>query len=96
MKLKITKRKVTQEETDIDLPIYLYTQDESCHDKYVKWDGTFQTIIEMSWSGITISRLQSKLYIEDYQLNNLTTEKEFNERIEEAVSFLTFSRENKI
>lgn len=93
MKLKITQRKVTQEETEINLPIYLYTQDEDCSDKYVKWDGVNQTIIEMSWFGITVSRFEQELYIEDYQLNSLTTEEEFNERFEEAISFLTFSRE---
>jgi hypothetical protein len=93
MKLKITKRKVTQKETDIDLPIYLYTQDEACNDKYVKWDGVNQTIIEMSWFGITVSRFKEELHVEDYQLNSLTTEEEFNERFEEAVSFLTFSRQ---
>ncbi len=93
MKLKITQRKVIQEETEINLPIYLYTQDEACNDTYTKWDGINQTIIEMSWFGITISRFENELYIEDHQLNSLTTEEEFNKRFEEAISFLTFSRE---
>lgn len=95
MKLKITKRKVTQEETDIDLPIYLYTQDEACNDKYIKWDGVEQIIIEYNWFGISISKHKVELYVEDYELRNLTTESQFNESYEEALSFLTFSRENK-
>jgi hypothetical protein len=93
MKLKITKRKVTQEETDIDLPIYLYTQDEACNDKYVKWDGVEQTIVERFWLGFSISKFQSELHIEDYELRNLTTESQFNESYEEALSFLTVSRQ---
>jgi hypothetical protein len=88
MKLTITKRKVTQEETDIDLPIYLYTQDENCHDKYVKWDGKEQTIIEYDWFGFSITKTNEKFYIEDYQLCNLTTEGLFNESYKEAISFL--------
>jgi hypothetical protein len=95
MKLKVTQRKVIQEETDIDLPIYLCTQDESCNDKYVKWDGVEQTIIEQFWFGFSISKSSMELYIEDYELRNLITESQFNESYEEALSFLTFSRENK-
>jgi hypothetical protein len=93
MKLKITKRKVTHEETDIDLPIYLYTQDEACNDKYIKWDGVEQTIVEYNWLGFSISKYKTELYLEDYELRNLVTEEEFNESFEEAVSFLTVSRQ---
>lgn len=88
MKLKITERKVIEKETDINLPIYLYTQDESCNDKYIKWDGKTQTIIENSWFGVKIEKYSSPLYIEEYELRNLTTENQFNEALNEALKQL--------
>lgn len=87
-KLKITERKVTEKETDIDLPIYLYTQDEYCNDIYKKWDGKTQIVLEYFWFGFKIERSNSKLYIEDYQLRNLCTESQFNEAYEEALNNL--------
>ena len=90
-KLKITQRVITEKETDIDLPIYLYTQDEACNDEYIKWDGKEQTIIKYDWFGFSITKTSAQLYIEEYQLRDLCTENQFNESFEEAVSFLTFS-----
>lgn len=89
MKLKITKREVTQEETNIDLPIYIYTQDEACNDEYIKWDGKEQTIIKYDLFGFSITKTSAQFYIEEYQLSNLTTENQFNESYKEALSFLT-------
>jgi len=94
MKLKTTERIVTEKETDIDLPIYLYYQDEGCNDQYIKWDGKTQINIEHSYFGFKIELYNSPLYIEDYQLKNLTTEEQFNEAFEEAFENLK-SAKNK-
>lgn len=83
-KLKTIQRSITEKETDIDLPIYLYYQDEDCKDEYVKWDGKEQTIIKNTWFGYTISKTTEPLYIEEYQLSNLCTQNQF----EEALSYI--------
>lgn len=89
MKLKITQRKITEKETDIDLPIYLYTQDEACNDTYIKWDGKEQTIVEQSWYGFKVERYFTDLHIEEYQLKNLTTRNQFEGVFKEAVEYLS-------
>lgn len=89
MKLKVIRREITEKETDIDLPIYLYTQDESCNDIYTKWDGKVQTKIEQSWFGYTIERSNIPLYIEEYQLRNLCTQNQFEEAFNEALEYLS-------
>lgn len=85
MKLKITERKLIQKETNIDLPIYLYSQDEYCMDEYIKWDGKEQTIIKYNWFGFTVERTNMKLDIEEYQLNNLCSETDFIENFNKAI-----------
>ena len=88
MKLKTVQRNITEKETDIDLPIYLYTQDEACNDTYIKWDGKEQTIIKYDWFGVSITKTSSNLYIEEYELRSLCTENQFNEAYEEALQSL--------
>jgi|GEM_PF-3756889 len=88
MKLKTILRTVEDVETDIDLPIYLYSQDEYCNDKYVKWDGKTQTTVEYSWFGFKIERYDSPLHIEEHELRNLTTENQFNDAFYEALKNL--------
>ena len=83
-KLTITQREITEKETDIELPIYLYTQDEDCMDEYIKWDGKLQTIIKHNWFGYTVERSSMPLYVEEYQLSNLCTGNQF----EEALSYV--------
>jgi hypothetical protein len=89
MKLKITQREVTEKETDIDLPIYLYSQDEDCMDEYIKWDGKVQTTIKYGWFGYTVERSSLPLYVEEYQLSNLCTQNQFEESFKEVMEYLS-------
>lgn len=89
MKLKITQRNITEKETDIDLPIYLYTQDEDCMDEYIKWDGKLQTIIKHNWFGYTVEKSNMPLYVEEHQLSNLCTQNQFEEALDYVLKDLS-------
>lgn len=84
------KLKVTERETDIDLPIYLHFQDKDYIDEYIRWDGRVQTIIknnkaQLDWFGHMIQEIEYPLYIDESQLKNLCTESQFNKAFKETL-----------
>lgn len=89
MKLKVYKSEVKEIETDLDLPIYLYFQDEFCYDELVKVTEKGKITIKYEPNSLSISS-ERGIKIVDYYINkrNLTTEKHFNEAYEEALNYI--------
>lgn len=82
-KLKVTKRKIEEIETEYDLPVYLYFQDEFCNDTVMKIteDKVITVFQDLSSFGI---KVESNYVVEDYVLNRgFTTEEHFNDMYKE-------------
>jgi hypothetical protein len=90
MKLHITKRHNELVETEYELPVYLYFQDEFSNDTLVKvFEGNNGKLsaITVCHENFSFSITQEALYlVEDIRLEScITTEKHFNEMYEEAL-----------
>lgn len=91
MKLKVIKREFKEVETNLDLPVYLYFQDELCNDELVKITEKEKITIKYDYTGFTIS-VEFYFQIEDLNFErHQTTEKHFNETYTEAISQLSNS-----
>jgi hypothetical protein len=89
MKLKIIKREHKEVETALDLPVYLYFQDEFCNDELVKITEKEKITIKYKNDGFMIS-VETNFYIEDLNFTrHQTTEKHFNETYKEALQQLS-------
>ncbi len=85
MKLKIIKRQITEVETDIDLPVYLYFQDELCNDELIMITENYQLKVKYSYCSLVIEKSES-LPIEEHCIeHNLTTREHFMEVYNEAL-----------
>jgi len=88
-KLKVIKRKVEEIETNLDLPVYLYFQDEMGLDELVKITEHNKITIKHEWNQLTIS-IEENFQVENYIFETcLTTEKHFNDVYLEAQSQLS-------
>lgn len=91
MKLKVIKREFKEVETDLELPVYLYFQDELCNDELVKLTEKEKITIKYDYNSFTIS-VESNYHIEDLNFErHQTTEKHFNETYIEALKQLSDS-----
>lgn len=93
MKLHITKRHNELVETEYELPVYLYFQDEFSSDTLVKvFEGNNGKLsaITVSWENFSLSIKHETLYVvEDRRLEScITTEKHFNEIYQDALEAL--------
>jgi hypothetical protein len=89
MKLKVVKREFKEVETHLDLPVYLYFQDELGYDELVKITETNKITIKYDYTGFTIL-VDNDFQVEDYNWERcLTTEKHFNECYSEVLEYLT-------
>jgi hypothetical protein len=88
MKLKIIKRKTETVETDIELPVYLYFQDEFCNDELVKITDKCKIAVKWDTSSVTIS-IDYRYYIDEFKLNSITTKEHFDERYNDAIKQLS-------
>lgn len=89
MKLKIIKREYKEVETNLDLPVYLYFQDELCNDELVKITEKEKITVKYDYNILTIS-VETNFIIEDFIFEGCqTTEKHFNEIYSEALKHLT-------
>lgn len=78
MKLKIIKREYKEVETNLELPIYLYFQDEYCNDELIKITNKEKITIKYSYNSFTIS-VETNFHIEELDFDRcLTTENHFN------------------
>jgi hypothetical protein len=91
MKLKIIKREYREIETDLELPVYLYFQDELCNDELVKISEKEKITIKYYYNSFSIT-VETDFHIEDLNFERcLTTEKHFNETYSEALKQLSDS-----
>lgn len=91
MKLKVIKREFKEVETDLNLPVYLYFQDEICNDELVKITEKEKITIKYDYDGLKIS-VEETSHIDDLNFErHLTTENHFNETYEEAIKQLSNS-----
>lgn len=94
-KVKIIERKITEVETEYNYPIYLYFQDEDCHDELVMVEEGFQLKVKHDYYGFSIVKGLG-FSIEKHILeNNLTTKEHFLEVLEDAISSLRESAVGK-
>ena len=92
MKLKVLKRQTVEVETNLELPVYLYYQDEFASDKFVKITDKKRIDISYTYGGYSIST-ESYFSVEDWEIRefNLTTEKHFMESYNEAIKSISDS-----
>ena len=89
MKLKIIKREYKEVETNLELPVYLYFQDELCNDELVKITEKEKITIKYDYNSFIIS-VETNFTIEDLNFERCqTTEKHFNETYLEALKHLS-------
>lgn len=95
-KLKITKRKIEQIETEYELPVYLYFQDEMCNDTVIKVTENKAIIVFQENSSFGI-KVDSDYLVEDYVLSKvLTTEDHFNQVYKEALLAINNYKDEKM
>jgi hypothetical protein len=96
MKVKCKVKEITEKELDLEYPYYLYFQDELCNDELIKVFPKYEIIVKYEVGGFKIEKRWCPFY-EEYQiLNNLTTEKHFNEVFESALEQLKDFKEREI
>jgi hypothetical protein len=89
MKLKVIKREYKEVETNLDLPVYLYFQDELCNDELVKITEKEKITVKYDYNILTIS-VETNFIVEDFIFEGRqTTEKHFKEIYSEALKHLT-------
>lgn len=90
MKLKVLKRENKEVETDLELPVYLYFQDEFCNDEVVKITDRAKVTVKFDLiHGVSIN-VDEKYFVEEHHVNerNLTNEEHFNELYSSAMDYL--------
>lgn len=91
MNLKIVKRAFTEVETDLELPVYLYFQDELGMDELVKITEQEKITIKYSYHSLTIL-VENNFIVEEWSIkNSLTNEEHFNQVYLEALKELSDS-----
>lgn len=91
MKFKYIKRTIEEVETDLELPIYLYFQDDLGYDTLIKITDDKKITIKYEPFGMNIS-IESRFSFEDFNFERcLTTEKHFNQIYSEALEYISES-----
>lgn len=85
MKLKTIKREFKEIETDLELPVYLYFQDEFCNDELIMITDEYQLKVKYSYRSLVIEKSGSLPIEEHYVKHNLTTKEHFMEIYNEAI-----------
>lgn len=85
MKVKVIERSYKEVETDIELPVYLYFQDELCNDQLVAITDEGRLEIKFTYGSLIIEKSAVKAVEEHHLKNNLTTKEHFMEVYREAL-----------
>ena len=85
MKLRTYKQKKEHKETDIDLPVYLYFQDEFCNEIYVKVEEKQETTVSYTLFGCEIKVEKSDGSILEHHLDRMTTKEYYEEHLKEVL-----------
>jgi len=89
MKLKIIKRDVKVVETDLEYPVYLYSQDELGNDELIMITDEFQIKVKYDYGSLFIEKSKSFPIEEHFIKNNLTSEEHFIGIYNEALKSIT-------
>ena len=92
MKLKITKQE--EVETDIDLPVYLYFQDELGYEEYVEITDNQRISIKNDFFGTTIS-VENVFSVYNFNPKNLISKELFYEEFNLVKQRLNMNESNK-
>jgi len=84
MKLKTIKREFKEIETDLELPVYLYFQDELCNDELIMITDEYQLKVKYSYRSLVIEKSES-LPIEEHYVQHKTTKEHFMKIYNEAL-----------
>jgi hypothetical protein len=87
MKLKVLKREHKEVETDLDLPVYVYLQDEFSNDEIIKITEKGKVTVKFDFSEVVIS-VDTNFFVEEHWLSNITTEEHFNELYTSALDYI--------
>ena len=88
MKVNISKN--CTEAIDIQLPIFVYYQDENCCDEYIKIDETDETSVKATLFGYEISTHihRGDIRFNGRYLDNLTTKELYDEHLKYAKEYI--------
>lgn len=89
MKLKTIKREISEIETELELPVFLYFQDELCNDEVIMIDKDYQLKVKYSYGSLVIEKSESLAIEEHYVQHNLTTKEHFMEVYNEALKSIS-------
>jgi hypothetical protein len=90
MKLKYIEHSSEEVETDLDLPVYFYFQDELCNDELVMIAQNKAIIVKNSMFGNSIKERKSYHLMKHYLRDNVTTKEHFDMTFKEVLeSMLT-------
>ena len=91
MKLKVLRRENKEVETDLELPVYLYFQDEFCNGEVVKITEKGKVTVKFDFvNGVTINVVENYFVGEQHiDTSNVTTEERFNELYSSAVDYIS-------
>lgn len=90
MKLKITEIEYKEIETEFELPLYFYFQDDFDFPTYLMITENYQIMVKFEFHGIvTIEKSNFVMKIEEHDLkHNLTTKKRFLTEYKEALKII--------
>ena len=84
-KIKIYEHQMVEKETNFEYPIYLYFQDEDCHDELVLIQENYQVQVKYTYDGLSITQGSIFRLEEHYLSNNQTTKEHFEQVFKEAI-----------
>jgi len=87
MKLKVLKREHKEVETDLDLPVYVYLQDEFSNDEIIKITEKGKVTVKFDFSEVVIS-VDTNFFVEEHWLSKTTTQEHFNELYASALDYI--------
>ena len=88
MKLKIIETKSETIETEFDLPVYFYYQDEDCHDEYVMVTEKEKISVKYTYFGFNIS-VANHYFLGENDLTCITKKEYFDNFLKEALEDLS-------
>jgi len=88
MKLKTKATTSIERETNVDLPVYFYFQDELCNDEFMMFDG--RTLIKITHNnfGFIIDISHGVVAMPEHYLSNTTSKENFEESVIYAINYI--------
>ena len=90
-KVVVSEMKRVDKELEIEYPIYLYFQDESCNDELLMITKDYQIKVKYEYFSLVIEKSKSQFIYEHYITRNLTTKEHFLNVYNEALNTIAES-----